>query len=98
MVNPSYRIIESFEITGRGLVVVVEETLDFLGAGRRLEVKITRPDDTVIEAIGFQEWLLRKQTAPAEKVVILLMGIEKSQVPIGSVLKIGGGDILSPAA
>jgi hypothetical protein len=89
MPNPSYKIIESFTITGRGLVVAIDEAIDF-GVGKKLDAKIIRPDGTILETIGYQEWLLRKQPVLVEKTAVSLIGIEKSQVPSGSFLRIDG--------
>jgi hypothetical protein len=85
--SPDLVVIETFDITGRGVVAVVAETVDF-GVGKELRVVITRPDETSFEAQAFQEWLLRRQPAPVEHTGFLLRGVTRSDVPIGSRLEV----------
>jgi hypothetical protein len=84
-----YRILETFDITGRGVAVVIEEIPEF-SVGKALLAKVICPDGTGIEATAYREWLLRRSPEPIEKCAFLLRGLEKSQVPVGSYLQIEG--------
>ncbi len=75
----AYEITATFQITGRGVAAVIEETVD-VEVGRPLHARITRPDGSVIDVTAHQEWLLRRHP---------LVGLEESQVPIGSLIEIG---------
>ena len=70
---------------------MIGQAIDF-GIGKPLNAKIIRPDGTILEATGFQEWFLRRQAEPIEETAVVLAGIEKSesQVPTGSSLRIDG--------
>jgi hypothetical protein len=83
----AHKITATFQITGRGVAAVIDETID-MGVGKELLAKITRPDGTVLEATAYQEWLLRRDPTPLEKTAFLLVGLEKSQVPIGSFIEV----------
>lgn len=84
----NYLITETFQITGRGLVIAIDDIID-LRSGKSIIVKITRPDNSVIEATAHQELMLRNKPAVSEKTAFLLAGLEKSQVPIGSYIEVG---------
>jgi hypothetical protein len=77
------RVAEAFQITGRGLVVAVEEVTE-LPVGKKLSARITTPDGTSIDAEAFKEWLLRRTPELLEKEAYLLVGLVKDDVPVGS--------------
>ncbi len=81
------RIVETFQITGRGLAVAVEESTE-LPVGRKLLAVVNRPDGSSISVEAYKEWLLRRHSEPMEKETFLLMGLSKSDVPIGSKLQL----------
>jgi hypothetical protein len=85
--SPEFKVIETFEITGRGVVAVIDETVD-LGVGKELRVVTTRPNGTLLEAHAYQEWLLRRQPTPVERAALLLVDIAKSEVPNGSSIRV----------
>ena len=76
------RVLETFEIE-RGLVVAVEAPTG-LPTGKRLTAFVTLEDGTSISAVAFKEWLLRRDPHPFEGEAILLHGLKKVDVPIGS--------------
>ena len=81
------RIVDQFQITGRGVVVVLDEATHWR-AGSSLEAKIYRPDGTVISAIAEKEWLLRNASKRDEVEAFLLRGLSHSDVPNGSEVRL----------
>jgi len=81
------KIIETFEITGRGLAVAVEGATE-LPVSKKLLAAVTRPDGSSISADAYKEWLLRRNPQPVEKAAFLLIGLSKSDVPLGSELQL----------
>jgi len=79
------RVADTFEITGRGLAVTVDEATD-LPVSKKLAATVVRPDGTTLNADAFKEWLLRRSADPIEGVAFLLMGLTKADVPVGSQL------------
>lgn len=84
----SYKIVETFEISGRGVVVIITETVD-LGVGKKLAATIRRPDGTSFDAIAMQEWLLRRTVTAVEHAAFLLADVPKRNVPLGSTINFG---------
>ena len=84
----SFEVVERFEITGRGVAAVISEVTS-LAHGKEVLVTIRPPNAPPFEATAFQEHLLRRSQAPLEQSVLLLAGLVKSQVPIGSRIEVG---------
>ena len=80
-------VAETFEITGRGLAVAVDEVTD-LPVGKKLAAVIHRPDGSTLRAEAFKEWLLRRTLDPIENEAFLLLGLTKDDVPVGSDLEL----------
>ena len=76
-------ILEAFEITGRGTVVVVPEATD-LPVGKVLRATVTSPDGSQLQADAYKEWLLRKTPAPLEHEAYLLRGVPISSISPGA--------------
>ncbi|MHA4866177.1 hypothetical protein ACXZ1M_00570 [Duganella sp. PWIR1] len=85
MENLPFRIVEVFEITGRGAAVVFHEVIE-LKSGTPTPVKIVTPDGETFEAVGFVVLFLRRQLPVVKKSVLLLQDIQKDKVPVGSQL------------
>ncbi len=81
------RVADTFQITGRGLVVAVEGTTE-LPVAKKLAAIVRRPDGTTIEAEAFKEWLLRRTPEPIEREAFLLPGLCKDDIPIGSEIEL----------
>jgi hypothetical protein len=80
-----YSIVEKFEITGRGAVVVIDEVTGRVqGTLYKVELRGAHGDRVVTEA--FKEWLLRSDPEPFEKEAYFLSGLHKSDVPENAVL------------
>lgn len=60
-----HRLVEVFEMTGRGVVAVPDQKVDLL-AGKAIHVKITNLDGEIVDAIAFLEWLLLREPRVAE--------------------------------
>ena len=78
-----FMVIETFEIRGRGTVALIDEPID-CGIGKPLDVTVTRPDATAFPAVAYQEWLLKRSGMTREYTAFLLMGVAKSDLPVGS--------------
>ncbi len=78
-----HEIVETFEITGRGAAVIIDEVPQ-RSVGKPHQVEILTPDGEVIRAEAYKEWLLRRQPTPIEKEAYLLKGIHKNRIPPGS--------------
>jgi len=81
----SYRVVEVFEITGRGVVAVFDEEIELTG-GRPLQVRITSPDGAYFDALAFVERLLRRVPTVVEKSALLIQQVPKNALPVGSTL------------
>ena len=80
------RIQETFQITGRGTVVVTGETTE-LPVGRALRATVTLPDGNQFTARAYKEWLLRRASSPVDEVeAYLLQDVEKDRVAAGSTI------------
>jgi hypothetical protein len=82
-----FQIKERFQITGRGTVVVIGETTD-LPVGKVLRATVTRPDSSRLTVEAFKEWLVRRDQQPLEREAYLLRGLDKSDIPDGSLVEI----------
>lgn len=85
MQNRSYRIVEVFEITGRGVVAMLDKKVDLL-SGTAIHVKITNLDGEIFDAIAFPEWLLLREPRVVENSGLLLRSVSPNAVPAGSML------------
>ena len=74
--------------TTRGTVVAVEGSANELPV-RRFAVTLQRCDGTLIHTHATVERLLRRNPQVRTHVAILIEGIDKSQVPRGSIVRIG---------
>jgi hypothetical protein len=77
------RILETFEITKRGTVVVVGQVTD-LPTDKALRATITCPDGSQFHVHASKEWLLRSRDPPVEQECYLLRGVSKGSVPAGA--------------
>lgn len=85
--NRCVEVIETFEITGRGLVVVLPVLASDLPHATPLPVLVCVPGQLPFHAQAFHEILLRRNTAALENSAFLLTGLRKAQVPIGTILE-----------
>ncbi len=81
------KIIDTFQITGRGLVVAIDETTE-LPVGKKLLAVMSRTDGSSISVDAYKESFLRKNSQPIEGEAFLLMGLSKLDVPLGSELQL----------
>lgn len=86
--NRCFEVIESFEITGRGLVVVLPILALDIPHARPLPVIVRVAGQLPFHAQAFHEILLRRSTAALENSAFLLAGLQKAQVPIGSIVEL----------
>ncbi|HIG74797.1 MAG TPA: hypothetical protein EYQ24_09560 [Bacteroidetes bacterium] len=84
-------VVQTAGITGRGLALFFEEEPDPIPMAYRLDVIITRPDGSAFETEAQREFA--RKVPPGEVVVFFLPGVEKSEVPVGSCVR-----VLSPVA
>ena len=74
---------DTFTITGRGLVVLLNGQTD-LGVGTPHKMEVVTPDGDVFRTEGYKEWILNRKQEPVEKEGFLLMNLSKKEVPVGS--------------
>lgn len=75
----TYKIVEKFEITGRGAVVVIDEVTDRV-PGRAYNVEITGIHGDALSTEAFKDWLLRRDPTPIEKEAYTLKGLHKEDI------------------
>ena len=88
MPSLTYKIIDTFEITNRGLVILGDATCDAIHVGKTCEISIRTPTGDTVNRTGFKEWPRRKTAEPLDTEAYLVVGVSKSDVPIGSVATI----------
>ena len=76
-------IIESFQITGRGLVVAVGTPTAF-PPGSKLRATITNPDGSTLTVNAFKEMILRRLPVVNEHEAYLLQDLSKEQIQDGA--------------
>ena len=81
-----FAIVETFEIRGRGAVVVIDEPTGRDGGGGLL-VQLIKPSGETVSTDAFKEWFLRRKWQPIEKDAFMLKGLHKEDVPVGSRLR-----------
>jgi hypothetical protein len=81
-----YEIVEVFEITGRGALVLIDEFTE-RSVGNLHKVEVLTPEGRVVRADAHKEYLLRRQPTPTETEGYLLTGVHKSAIPTGSRLR-----------
>jgi hypothetical protein len=79
-------ISETFEITGRGTVAVIDEVTD-RSVGKAHRVELIKPTGEIVGTEAFKERLLRRDHVPLESEAYLLKGIQKADIPPGSRLR-----------
>ncbi len=80
------KILDVFAITGRGTVVALDGKTDLSVAQFKARFQNTGGD--WVEVVAHREWLLRRQPATREDEAFLLVGVEKSDVLVGSLVEI----------
>ena len=85
-----FKILETFHITDRGLVVVLDGFTG-LAIGVAHPTRITTPSGASHSSEAYNEWLLRRTPEPVENEAFILEELAKDDVPIGSVVEFGGG-------
>ena len=78
-----YKIAETFEIAGRGAVVVIDEVSNRT-VTKPYPAQVLRPDGSRVSTTAYKEWPLRRQQTPIEKEGYMLEGLHKNDVPKGS--------------
>ena len=81
-----FAIVETFEITGRGAVAVLDKPTG-REVGRALLVQVLKPSGEAVSTEAFKEWLLRRQPVPHEKEAFMLKGLRKDDLPAGTLLR-----------
>jgi hypothetical protein len=82
-----YEIIDVFEITGRGAVVLLSEATD-RNVGKPHQVEVVTLAGNVVKAQAEKEYLLLRTTPTSiEKECFLLRGMRKNEIPASSRLR-----------
>ena len=83
--NQKYKIVEKFNITGRGAIVVINEVTDRVPK-QEYSVEILTENGTKLISSAFKEWLLRREAKPMEKECYCLKELDSDSIAIGSSL------------
>ena len=75
-----FTIMEKFEITGRGAVVVIDQITDRI-PGKIYKAEVTGTNGQIITVEAVKEWLLRRTLEVIEKEAYRLMGLHKQDIP-----------------
>jgi hypothetical protein len=78
-----YGIIETFEILGRGVVVVIDQIVPVVN-GKEVPVIIHTSGGQTFVANAYHEWFLRKSMIKLEQSAFLLKNLKKHNIPAGS--------------
>jgi hypothetical protein len=76
-------VAKTYEITGRGLAVAIDEVTD-VPVRKKLAAYIVRPHGSTLKSEAFKERLVRHSLDPIEGEAFLLLGLTKDDVPVGS--------------
>jgi hypothetical protein len=79
---------ESFDITGRGVVVVFRGDAEALPLATRFPVSVERPDGAIRKAEASVEYVLRHHPVRAERCALLIYGLTKLDAPPGSTIRV----------
>lgn len=81
------KIIDCFQIGGRGTIVLVPK-ITGLRVAKPLLATITCPDGVQFSAVAFKEYLLRRKPVVDETEGYFLRDIKKEEIPEGSHVEI----------
>ena len=77
-------VADTFQVTGRGLVVVPGPLQGEFPGPAELAVDLKRPDGSLIPAILAVFWFFQSPPAKEPRWGCVLKGVEKSDVPMGT--------------
>jgi hypothetical protein len=83
----SAKIIESFQIKGRGIAVIIDQKTQ-LPIGRCLQAEIFQNDGSAVKFKTWKEWLLRRSKEPLEGEAFLISDATAKQVQVGMLITI----------
>ena len=81
------KVLETFEISNRGIVVAVDGLTD-LPVAKELEAQIKRPDGSVRQFKASKEFLKRTYPEPAETEAFLVYQATKDDIAVGSEIEL----------
>ena len=84
-----FKVVEAFNIKGHGVVLVGDQSFsDFLGI-KSCDIEIITPNGDVLKGVAFKEWLHGSATPqPDEIEAFFIRGMKKSDIPIGSMVRV----------
>jgi len=74
-----FEVIEKFEITDRGAVVVIDEVTERV-PGKPYKVEVSGTNNEVLTTEAYKEWFLRRTPEPVEKEAYMLKGLHKKDL------------------
>lgn len=81
-------VVDTTEISERGLALFFQRDPDPIPTEYRIQVQITRPDQSVFTAAAQREFA--RKVPPGEVIALLIAGVRKADVPVGSTVAILG--------
>jgi hypothetical protein len=89
MPRTTFKVVEAFDITGHGVVLVGDKSFsDFLEI-KSCDIEISTPNGDVLKGAAFKEWLLHSTTPQPDAIeALFIRGMKKSDIPISSMVKV----------
>jgi len=79
-------VIDTFSITGRGTVVLLDCLLRLPAV--EVGIRVTPPDGGTFECVGYVETVCRRSAKPVESTGISVRDLSKDRFPVGSTVEI----------
>jgi len=77
--NEGYKIADVFQITGRGVIVVIDETTDKV-PGKPISAKVETSDGKTLVSMACKEFILFRNPKPLEKEAFVLEDLHKDEL------------------
>jgi hypothetical protein len=89
MPRTTFKVVEAINVKGHGVVLVGDKPLsDFLEI-KSCDVEIITPNGDILKGVAFKEWLLGSSTPqPGEIEAFYIKGMNKTDIPIGSMVRV----------
>jgi hypothetical protein len=89
MPSTAFRVVETLDIRGRGVVLVGDKTLHGLPEFSHCSVEITTPNGAALRDIAYKEWIhLRSTSHPEETEALFIKKKTSFDIPVGSLVRV----------
>jgi hypothetical protein len=83
-----FRVAESFDVAGRGVVVATDDDLSMLTPGTRYEVRVLSRVHGTLVRDATSEFLLRSQRVPRESLVLVVRHVSAEDFAPGTAVTV----------